>query len=76
MLHEGHPGNNRMKGLARSVVWWPGIDHDIKEKVKACEACQLTRHNPPSDPWEYPNAPWERLHADFAGPFIHFPPVD
>ena len=32
------------------------------------------RHNPapapaPLHPWEFPHRPWERLHADFAGPF-------
>jgi hypothetical protein len=73
LLHEGHPGNNRMKGLARSFVWWPGIDHDIEECIRECEPCQQSRHNPapaPLHPWEFPSAPWERLHADFAGPFL------
>lgn len=73
LLHEGHPGNTRMKGLARSFVWWPGIDQDLEEKVKACDSCQRTRHNPakaPLHPWEFPKLPWERLHADFAGPFM------
>ena len=61
-----------MKALARSYVWWPGIDQEIEERVKACNSCQRTRHNPapaPLHPWEFPNQPWERLHADYAGPF-------
>ena len=73
LLHSGHPGNSRMKSLARSFVWWPGIDHDLEEKVKMCDACQRVRHNPapaPLHPWEFPRNPWERLHADFAGPFL------
>jgi hypothetical protein len=24
----------------------------------------------PLHPWEWPSAPWERVHADFAGPFM------
>ena len=72
LLHDGHPGNTRMKALARSYVWWPGFDQEIEEKVKASNSCQTTRHNPapaPLHPWEFPNQPWERLHADYAGPF-------
>ena len=73
LLHDGHPGNNRMKGLARSYVWWPGIDKNIEDRIKSCDVCQKGRHNPPPaplHPWEFPHAPWERLHADFAGPFL------
>ena len=61
-----------MKGIARSFVWWPNIDRDLEEKVKACDACQQLRHSPaqaPLHPWEFPKQPWDRLHADFAGPF-------
>ncbi len=71
LLHKGHPGTTRMKDLARSFVWWPGMEKEIEEAVKRCDACQQTRHNPPPaslHPWEFPESPWERLHADFAGP--------
>ena len=68
-LHQGHPGMVRMKALARSFVWWPGIDGDIEEFVKECNPCQRSRPNPPATylhPWERPANPWERIHVDYA----------
>ena len=72
-LHLSHSGIKKMKGLARSYVWWPGIDHDIEVLVQGCEVSQQVRHMPekaPLHPWEWPEKPWSRLHIDFAGPFL------
>ncbi|XP_058034327.1 uncharacterized protein K02A2.6-like, partial [Ahaetulla prasina] len=72
LLHEGHPGIVRMKGLARSYVWWPLMDSEIAERVGKCQACQESRPLPPTAPvreWEKPQGPWSRIHIDFAGPF-------
>ena len=69
-LHESHPGICRMKALARSYVWWPGMDKQLEAKVKACDVCQQTR---PVDrpvaihPWEWPKHPWA---SDYAGPLF------
>ena len=74
LLHEAHPGMERMKQLARSYVWWPGIDSAIEEKVKSCYACQSSRNSPqvaPLHPWEWPDKPWTRVHIDYAGPFMN-----
>ena len=70
-LHEVHPGINRMKALARSYVWWPGIDGDIERTVRNCRECQLHQSKPaaaPAHSWEYASKPWERIHIDHAGP--------
>ena len=59
-LHQGHPGETRMKSLARSVVWWPGMDAELEGKVKNCLECQRHKKSPasaPLHPWEWPKRP-------------------
>ena len=71
-LHQCLPGVNRMKALARSYVWWPGLDKDIEKMVLHCPTCQ-SNHRSPSKaslhPWEWLKDPWRRLHIDYAGPY-------
>ncbi|KAK3528991.1 hypothetical protein QTP70_014114 [Hemibagrus guttatus] len=70
-LHVGHCGMVRMKEIARSYFWWPGVDGQIEEKARTCTSCQCIRNVPqlaPLHPWEYPEKPWHRIHVDFAGP--------
>ena len=72
-LHQGHPGVVRMKALARSHVWWPELEGDVAEQAKACPTCQAVKIAPakaPLHPWVWPTVPWQRIHLDFAGPFM------
>ena len=71
-LHAAHPGINRMKRLARSYVWWPGMDKDLEHLVHTCSTCQEHQNAPvsaPLQPWEYPGGPWKRILVDYAGPY-------
>ncbi|CAH2086484.1 unnamed protein product [Euphydryas editha] len=72
-LHAGHLGINKMQALANSCFWWPNISNDIKDITSNCKGCIQNRNLPPLKHlhnWEWPNEPWKRLHADFAGPFM------
>ena len=44
------PRNGQMKNMARSYLWWPGLDTDIEDKVKRCKVCQLSRAAPAAAP--------------------------
>ncbi|XP_011688649.1 PREDICTED: uncharacterized protein K02A2.6-like [Wasmannia auropunctata] len=70
-LHSAHFGIVKMKMLARSRVWWSGIDHDIEEITKNCAERNANKNNPPKikHNWESATFPFERVHVDFAGPF-------
>ena len=71
-LHENHPGISRMKSIARSYVWWYGLDKAIEQLAHSCLPCQAVKNVPaaaPLHPWIWPNAPWTRIHMDFTGPF-------
>ena len=45
-LHAGHIGIVKMKGLARSYVWWPDIDKELKRVARECQSCQLILNAP------------------------------
>ena len=72
-LHVSHSGIVRMKSLARKHIWWPNVDRDLEEMVQDCQACQANRQKPPTaplHPWSWPTGVWQRIHIDFAGPFL------
>ena len=70
-LHRDHSGMSRMKSVARSYIWWPGLDEEIERLVRGCQSCQAVKNAPPAaalHPWSWPTQPWRRVHLDFAGP--------
>lgn len=72
-LHTAHIGIVKMKALARSYCYWIGMDHDIEVMVKSCRDCARVAKEPAKAPihtWDLPAMPWQRIHVDFAGPFM------
>lgn len=70
-LHSGHPGIGRMKALARQYIYWPRMDEAIEAIARKCQACAAAAKAPTKVPlaaWPTPAGPWERVHADYAGP--------
>lgn len=70
-LHVSHFGIVKMKMIARSYVWWPGIDREIESVAASCAICVRERKAPPSvplNPWPMPSKVWSRIHCDFLGP--------
>jgi len=73
LLHIGHFGMERMKQLARTAVYWPGIDAAIETASRRCESCgenQSKPPQPPVHPWMLPEKPWSRVHVDHAINFM------
>ncbi|XP_055603986.1 uncharacterized protein K02A2.6-like [Uranotaenia lowii] len=70
-FHRGHPGMVRMKSIARSFVYWPGIDKDIEDFIRRCTPCCIAGKTPTKstpESWPMPDKPWSRIHVDYAGP--------
>ncbi|XP_011869174.1 PREDICTED: uncharacterized protein K02A2.6-like [Vollenhovia emeryi] len=62
-----------MKQLSLNFCWWPKIDKDIENVTKNCETCMRFSNNPDrkiKHHWETASGPFERVHVDFAGPFM------
>ncbi|XP_061711331.1 uncharacterized protein K02A2.6-like isoform X1 [Cydia pomonella] len=72
ILHEPHMGIVKTKALARSYVWWPGLDETVEAACRECEPCAAVASAPPRHVprcWPWPTRAWTRVHVDFLGPF-------
>ena len=68
-LHSSYFGISRMKAVARSFFWWPGIDDEIANLCSSCDLCQQNARSPSKEQthqWVYPSRPFERIHIDYA----------
>ncbi|XP_031338194.1 uncharacterized protein K02A2.6-like [Photinus pyralis] len=73
-LHRTHVGIVKMKQLARRHCFWKNIDKDIEAMVKNCQECALSQKSPAKVPlhhWDDPQHNFERVHIDYAGPFLN-----
>ena len=73
LVHLGHFGMQRMKQLARSIIYWPLIDDDIERVSRSCNSCAEHQNKPPKPaihPWMLPEKPWSRLHVDHTINFL------
>lgn len=72
MIHEPLKGIVKSKALARSYVWWPGVDEAVQVMCRECSVmCAAQSDAPPRQAprmWPWPQRPWTRLHLDFFGP--------
>lgn len=72
-LHRNNLGMVKMKAIAQSHFWWPGLDKQIEAVVNACQTCQTNRSLPgkaPIHPWRWAERPWQRIHVDFWRNFL------
>lgn len=46
ILHTGHFRKGRMKSLARTALYWTGVDLEIEDVCKKCNQCALYRNLP------------------------------
>ena len=67
LAHEGNQGMVRTKARLRQGVWWPHMDKQVYEFIRACHPCQLVgpRSNPePIRSTTIPEGPWTDIAVD------------
>ena len=66
-LHGSHAGINKAMDLARTCVYWPGMEADITDYIKRCLTCIKCSNLPVKmlHPHEVPPRPWVKIGVDF-----------
>ena len=66
-LHKSHQGIEKTMRLARDLVYWPGMNGEIKDLVSSCDTCNAfcnQQVKEPLMPHDIPDLPWQKLGAD------------
>ena len=67
VAHEGHQGMVRTKARLREKVWWPQMDEQVENAVRACHPCQLVGPRSKPEPIRsttLPEGPWTDVAID------------
>ena len=66
-LHGSHASINKAMDLARTCVYWPGMEADMTDYIKRCLTCIKCSNLPVEmlQPHEVPPGPWVKIGVDF-----------
>ena len=62
-----HQGQSRSLSLMQERFWWPGMAHDLRNRIRKCSRCKKFEAAPPVAPLRplTCSGPGELLHVDF-----------
>ena len=66
-LHQAHMGAESTLRRARTSLWWPGMNSQLKQFISSCQVCQsFQRKNPKESLMSHsiPDRPWSKIAAD------------
>jgi hypothetical protein len=67
LIHSSHIGIESCLRRAREYVYWPGMNHEIKDFISKCDVCNRLRSSQMREPLEshdIPSRAWSTLSAD------------
>ena len=66
-LHRSHKGANWSLSLARTCIYWPGMEADVMDYIRWCMKCIDNVKIPVETLWphEVPARPWIKIGMDF-----------
>lgn len=67
IIHQGHFGIILCKKRARDVLFWPGMNGEIKDVVSKCSVCLELKNQQRKEPLmlhKVPKEPWNKIGSD------------
>ena len=66
-LHGSHAGIHKAMDLAKTCIYWPGMEADITDYIKWCPKCIKCSNLPVEmlHPHKVPPRPWAKIGVDF-----------